>query len=110
MDLDVVGKWAFIAGLVVALLAGFFAVPMVALVLFVVGLIVGFLNVTAKETEKFLLATVTLLVLGVGSIQTLAVLGTAVSATLSTVLGSMIAFVGAAALVVAVKAVVELAQ
>ena len=110
MDLDVVGKWAFIAGLVVALLAGFFAVPMVALVLFVVGLIVGFLNVTTKETEKFLLATVTLLVLGVGSIQTLAVLGTAVSATLSTVLGSMIAFVGAAALVVAVKAVVELAQ
>src|SRR3989338_3595870 len=110
MDLDVVGKWAFIAGLVVALLAGFFAVPMVALVLFVVGLIVGFLNVTAKDTEKFLLATVTLLVLGVGSIQTLAVLGTAVSATLSTVLGSMIAFVGAAALVVAVKAVVELAQ
>ena len=110
MDLQQVGKWAFIAGLVVALLAGFFAIPMVALVLFVVGLLVGFLNISAKETEKFLLAAIALIVLGVGSVQTLSILGTTVSATLSAILANVIAFVGASALVVAVKAIVELGQ
>ena len=108
MDLSVVGKWSFLGGLVLCLLTGFIAVPMVALVLFVLGLVVGFLNITAKETEKFLIAAVAIIVLGVASVQTLSILGTVVGDALNTVLASFIAFVGAAALVVAVKAIVEL--
>lgn len=108
MNLVKVGKWAFIAGLVIAVLTGFFAVPMVALVLFVLGLIAGFLNITAKETEKFLIAAVALIVLGVASIQVLAILGTNVGDALNMILANLIAFVGASALVVAVKAIIEL--
>jgi hypothetical protein len=34
---------------------------MAALVLFVLGLVVGFLNITTKETEKFLIAAIALI-------------------------------------------------
>ncbi len=108
MDLEQIGKWAFLVGLVVCLFTGFFAVPMIALVLFVLGLVVGFLNITTKETEKFLIATVALVIMGVASIQTLSILGTSISGAINTMLASFIAFVGASALVLAVKAVIEL--
>ncbi len=107
MDLEQIGRWSFIVGLVLVLLTGFVAVPMAAVALFVVGLIVGFLNVTAKETEKFLLSTITLIVLGAASIQVLSVLGTTISAALSTIFASLIAFVGASGLVVAIKTMIE---
>ena len=44
MELDLIGKWAFIVGLVVAVLAGFIttvAASTILLILFVLGLIVG---------------------------------------------------------------------
>jgi len=110
MELEVVGKWTFIAGLVLVLLTGIIAVPMAALVLFVLGVIVGFLNITAKETEKFLIATIALMVLGVAGIQSLSILGTVIGTALSTILASLIAFAGASALVVAVKAVIEMGR
>ena len=110
MNLDVIGKWAFIAGLVLVLLTGFIAVPMAALALFVLGIVVGFLNITAKETEKFLIATVALIVLGVAGIQSLSILGTTIGTALSTILASLIAFAGASALVVAVKAIIEMGK
>jgi hypothetical protein len=110
MDLGQVGKWAFIAGLVLVLLTGLIAVPMVAVILFVLGLVVGFLNITAKETEKFLLASVTLMILGVASIQALSLLGTTVGSALNTIFASLVSFVGAAALVVAVKGIIEMGK
>lgn len=110
MNIKKVGKWSFIAGLVICLLAGIFAVPMIALVLFVLGLIVGFLNITTKETEKFLIATTALIVLGVGSLQALTVLGTTIGGAINTFLVSFIAFVGAAGLVVAVKTVIGITK
>ena len=110
MDLEKIGKWSFIGGLVIVLLTGLFAVPMAALGLFMIGLVVGFLNITAKETEKFLIATIALVVLGVGSIQTLSVLGATISAALNTILASLIAFAGASTLVVSVKAIIEMGK
>lgn len=110
MDMEQIGKWAFIAGLVICLLTGFIAVPMVALALFVLGLIVGLLHISTKETEKFLIATIAIVILGVASIQTLSILGTTISAALNTILASFIALAGAASLVVAVKAIVEMGK
>jgi hypothetical protein len=108
MNLKLIGKWTFIIGLVLCLFTGLFNVPMIALVLFALGLVVGFLNITTKETQKFLVAAVALMVMGVASIQALAILGTTIGGTINTILASFIAFVGASALVLAVKAVVEL--
>ena len=99
-----------VVGLVIVLLTGFFAVPMAALILLILGLIVGLLNIAAKETEKFLIATIALIVLGVASIQTLSILGTTIGTALNTILASLIAFAGAAALIVAIKAIVEIGK
>ena len=110
MDKKKIGKWAFIVGLIIAILAGFFAIPQVALVLFILGIIVGFMNIGDKETDKYLIAIVALTVLGVASIQVLGVLGTAVGGFLNTILANFIAFVGASALVVSVKSIIELGK
>ena len=52
-----VGKWAFIAGLVLAVIVGLFIQGNIAPWLVAgLGLIVGFLNVQASEARTFLLA------------------------------------------------------
>ena len=109
MSLDMVGKWSFIIGLVIAILAAFITVVsdvLFLLILFVLGLLVGFLNVTNKNSSTFLLGVITLLLLGAGSLGALSVLGV-VSGYLESALGNFIAFVGAAGLVVSIKAVFE---
>jgi hypothetical protein len=59
MDRGKIGKWAFIIGLVLAVLAGLLFQPGWALwVLAILGVIVGFLNITAEETRGFLLASI----------------------------------------------------
>ncbi len=61
-----VGFWAFIIGLVIAVIAGLVLPgnPLVVLVLVVLGIVIGFLNVTAKETQALLLAAIALIVVG----------------------------------------------
>ncbi len=108
MNLKFVGKWAFLVGLVIAVLASFITgyATIVALVLFLLGLVVGFLNISQRDSTKFLLATIALLTGGIASITALSILGV-VSTYLTDILGSFVAFVSAAALVVAIKAVFE---
>ena len=108
MKTKFIGKWAFLVGLVVAIIASFLGgyVTAIAIVLFVLGLIVGFLNITEKDITKFLIANIALLTGGIASISALSILGI-VSSYLNAILGNFIAFVSAAALVVAVKAVFE---
>ena len=108
MSLDVLGKWAFLLGLVVAVIAAFVSSygTTMLLVLFVLGLVVGFLNITEKNTVKFLIAVVALLTMGIASISALSVLGVVIN-YLGAILGNFIAFVGASALIVSIKAIVE---
>ncbi len=108
MSNELIGKWAFIIGLIIAVIAGFITgyTEVILLALFILGLIVGFMNIKDKDLMKFLLATVALLVLGVSSINALSMLGV-VSDYLDSILGNFISFVSAAALVVSIKAVLE---
>ncbi len=108
MGNELIGKWAFLIGLIIAVVAGFiigYTTP-ILLVLFILGLIVGFLNITDKDLVKFLVAAIALLALGVSSISALSVLDV-VSVYLNNILGNFISFVSAAALVVAIKAIIE---
>ena len=60
---QLVGSWAFLVGIVIAIVAGFWDLnPVVTAALVVLGMIVGILNVTGKETTPFLLATVSLVI------------------------------------------------
>jgi len=111
-NLDVVGKWAFIIGLVLAVIAGIIEVaniweiPQLALILVILGLIVGFLNITEKNTLKLLVAIIALVTVGSAAVATIPSIDTYLGAMVT----NIIAFVGAAGLVVALKAIYETGQ
>ena len=93
-----IGRWALLIGIILAIIAGFAEIPSVAIVLFVLGLIVGFLNIKERESAPFLIAVIALLVIGLSGLQ----LGKATPTVIS-VLNNFVAFVSAAGLVVALK-------
>jgi zinc transporter ZupT len=106
MDRETIGKWAFIVGLVIAVLAGLFFQPGWAIwVLAILGVIVGLVNITAEETRGFLLASIAL-TLSATALNTLPILGTA----LSLVLPFVVAFVAGAMIVVALKELLQTAR
>ena len=106
MNLKTMGKWAFIAGLVVAVLAGLFFQPDWAVwVLAILGVVVGLLNISVEETRGFLLASIAL-TLSASALNTLPVVGKA----LSYVLPFVVAFVAAATIVVALKELFQAAR
>ncbi|HSG44635.1 MAG TPA: hypothetical protein VLA72_15910 [Anaerolineales bacterium] len=106
MNRENIGKWAFIIGLVLAVLAGIFFQPGWAIwVLAILGVIVGLLNVTAEETRGFLLASIAL-TLSATALNTLPVLGSA----LSYVLPFVVAFVAGGMIVVALKELFQTAR
>ncbi len=99
------GKYAFIAGVVLAVLAGFVDLSWIWWVLAALGLVVGFLNVTAAETRGFLLAAIGL-ILSASSIQQLPYVGELVTR----ILGNVVVFISPAVLVVAIKSLFETAK
>lgn len=107
MDLEQIGGWSFIAGVAIAVISAFVAVPYAALLLVVLGLIVGFLNVKDKDIGSFLIATIALLVAGLAgqNLSTIPQVGT----YLASILNSIQAFVAPAAIVAGLKAVYNIA-
>jgi hypothetical protein len=106
MNRDIIGKWAFIIGLVLAVLAGLFFQPGWAIwVLAILGVIVGLLNITAEETRGFLLASIAL-TLSATALNTLPIIG----AALSYVLPFVVAFVAGGMIVVALKELFQTAR
>ena len=104
---DIIGKWAFLIGLLLVVIAGLippdvYVIPQLMLILVVLGVIVGFLNINDKDTTKLLIAIIALI--GVGSMTVLAI-PTIGESYLSPILTNFIAFVGAATLVVAIKSI-----
>lgn len=61
---NIVGKIAFVIGVVIAIIAGLFAAPTGTLlgVLVIIGIVIGLLNIAAAEATPFLLAGVSLVV------------------------------------------------
>ncbi len=100
------GKYAFIVGLILAVLAALVTgMPWIAWVLVLLGLIVGFLNVTSGETQGFLLAAIGLL-LSATAVQNLPYAGE----LLTRILWNMVVFIAPAILVVALKSLFEIAR
>ena len=109
IDRQKIGHYAFIAGIVVAILValieGIRGDP-ATWVLVILGVIVGFVNIKAKEITEFLVAALVLLISFGMTALTLASLHT----TLGVMWGNVITFVAPAAIVVAIKAVYVLAE
>ena len=104
--MDKIGKWVFIVGLVIAVLGGLgIEQPWFLWVLALLGLITGFLNVTGEETKGFLLAAIGLIV-SAGAIQSIPYIGD----TATRIIDYLVAFISAAVLIVALKALFETAK
>ncbi|MFH1978263.1 MAG: hypothetical protein ABIJ92_02980 [Candidatus Aenigmatarchaeota archaeon] len=113
MDNQRIGSWAFILGVVIAILAGLLAGTLdatsagyITLVLVILGLIVGFLNIGDKEMSGFLIAAIALMAVGTANLAVIPTIGI----WLSFIVENIAAFVAPAALIVALKAVYNLAS
>lgn len=104
-----IGKWAFIIGVLLAVFSAFIQTSVTTTILVGLGLVVGFLNISDKEVEKFLIATIAMLVIGTTSFSALIVSGTYVN-NIQAILNNFVSFVSAAAIVVALKTVISLSD
>ena len=111
------GEWAFLIGIGISLIIGLASsafgayLALVYGILGLLGLIVGFLNISEKETNSFLLAGIALLSISApfNSFRDLPVLGTFVPAVQG-VVTALGVFVAPAILLVALKAIYNLAS
>ncbi len=109
--MEKVGAWSFIIGVILAIIAGIFfgASAVVTSILIILGIIVGFLNITDRETSAYLLASVSLVIvtsLGGAVLGNVAVVGM----YLESILGAILTFVIPAVIIVALKAIYSLAN
>ncbi len=107
------GHYAFVAGVLLALVVGLFANQIsmsaqtnIVYALLVLGLVVGVLNITAKEATEFLVAAIVLLAAGSINLSMVPVLGQYIQS----VLAYIGIFVAPAAVIVALKAVRDMAE
>lgn len=116
-EFEKLGKYAFIACIMVAVVAGVasvfvnFSSAWVALVLVILGVVVGFTTITEKEVTPFLMAAIALTVASSGGWfliinEAVAKLGTVINS----ILYNIASFVAPAAIILATKMIYELAK
>jgi hypothetical protein len=107
--LSFIGFWAFIIGFILAIVAGIFwpTNQPIVIALVVLGIIIGFLNITAREFMLFLLATIALVVVG-NAFAPLTALH--VGEVLGNILSRIGVLVAPAAVIAAVKALWSVAK
>lgn len=110
MKTALIGRWAFIFGIVIAILLGFMDFSYASVTLVILGLIVGFINITEKESHKYLLAVIALLLIGFSGLQIFAILNSGVSDWIQRILTAFVTFVASSGLVVAIKEVFHLGE
>lgn len=109
------GEYAFLVGVVVAVLAavawwagalaaGSSTLGWISALLVVLGIVVGLLNITEKESQPFLLAAVALLVAGTASFAALNTVVANIGTFLDQVVHNLAVLVAPAAVISAVKA------
>ena len=107
------GEWAFIVGVLLAIMFGLIPSEwqgMATLVLVVLGIAVGFLNITEKESTPFLVAAAALMITS-STGDTLKLIPPAMLGMfLKSAVGKIGVFVAPAAIVVALKSIRSLAQ
>lgn len=110
------GQWSFIGGVIIAVIVGLFSgnIPVsvqgwLVLLLVVLGLIVGLLNITERETTPFLVAAAALLITGIATKESLNLIPV-IGGYFQAVVQNIAVFVTPAAIVVALKAIKSLAE
>ncbi|MBN1544657.1 hypothetical protein JW898_04295 [Candidatus Woesearchaeota archaeon] len=107
-----VGHYAFVGGVLIAIIAGLLQTTSIffAFSILLLGVVVGFLNISTKEVMPFLVAAVALLVAGSADFQILNIMFNPLGTVLTSLFSFIKLFVAPAALVVSLKAIVNLAR
>ncbi len=114
---NLLGAWAFLGGVVLALLVGIFAGrsidPIIPGILAVLGIVVGYF-VAEKDVQTFLLASVSLVIVSYAGVSGLilnaAVLGINIKGYVLGILGALLTLFVPATIIVAIKTVFSLAR
>ncbi|SRR3989338_2058911 len=110
-----IGNYSFIVGVALAVVLGIFslgdATPWLFSLMILLGIIVGLLNVTGKETKEFLIVSA-ILIIGAYAGSASDILGEVIliGPYLMGIFGQVLAFVVPATIVVALKDIAELAH
>lgn len=107
-DFIKIGHWSFIGGLVLVVLAAFLQLPYIALILFILGLIVGFLNIKEKESVPFLIAIISLIIIGFAFSQNIQL--SRLIPFIGELLNNLITFASATGIVIAIKQILIMGQ
>ena len=108
--LQKVGSWAFIVGIILAILIGAWPMGTVATsILIILGLAVGFLNVSGGECNSFLFASLVLVVISSFGGQLLGNIAF-IGPVLQSIFKAMMLFIIPAAVIVALKSIYSLAE
>ena len=115
MNMQEIGGYAFIAGVAIAIIASFVSLDaiigsgMTTALLVLIGLVVGFINITEKETNAFLMAAVSVVLVsylaGTG-FEAVPVIGT----YLKNITMGIMTFVTPAVIIVALKQIYTIAN
>ncbi len=111
------GAWAFFAGIVLAIVIGFFAGsninPIILGILSILGLVVGYF-VSEKDVKTFLFASVALVIVSYAGISGLvlsaAIMGINIGKFVSSILGALLVLFVPATIIVALKTVFAIAK
>ena len=110
--LALIGFVALVAGVVMALMGGFFARDngTVVLILVILGIIIGVLNITPREQIPFLVAAIALVVVGKTGFTPLNDVVGGMGTSLNSIVGYVATLMVPAAVISAIRAVWSLAQ
>jgi hypothetical protein len=107
MDMEKLGRYTFVLGLVISVIAGFVNIPVWGLIgLLLLGVVVGLLNITGKEVQPFLLGTIALMLVGASTLSLMASIPG--GEIIASIIRHFTAFVAGGALIVALKEVYSL--
>lgn len=111
------GAWAFLIGVVLALAVGILSFgqlnPIILAVLVILGLIVGFVNVSPKDVNTFLVAAVSLVIVsfaGLQGINGVELIGIDIGKIVASTLGALLVLLVPATIVVAIKSLFSISQ
>lgn len=106
---DMVGGWAFLIGVILAVIAGVFptigASSSVLLTFVIIGIIIGLLNIGVKESTQFLFSGLVLVLISSAGVTAMADVP-----YVNSILAALMAIFIPATVIVAVKNVLKLAK
>ena len=104
-----IGHVAFIFGIVISIVTGFFFKDWMLWLLTILGIVVGFLNIRAKEVQSFLLAAVSLVIISAFGGELIYDIPR-IGPLLGRIYIALLIFVAPAAIVVALKSLYQAAK